>query len=230
MSGTPIGDYHQAEGKAGRMGARLMAIVAEGDRGRALSIATDSGARGCRCAKSEAGVEAGQRHLPATALGNFRVTGQYGMTNGATSSPPPTRGADDLLRPGAGSARAGAARRHRRRPARRSASPCATAAPAPPPTRRRSECLLGVRSRRLADYNIRRSVLEAFRRAGQCRNTFGRQALPMTWDFAESNVLGHSAICWQNAVKYSADNLEALRGGFRCWSAVAPRSATLELH
>ncbi|MEW6037043.1 MAG: DUF1156 domain-containing protein [Pseudomonadota bacterium] len=35
MSGAPIsGDYIKAEGKAGRMGARLMAIVAEGDRGR----------------------------------------------------------------------------------------------------------------------------------------------------------------------------------------------------
>ncbi|MBI2524454.1 MAG: DUF1156 domain-containing protein [Candidatus Rokubacteria bacterium] len=35
MSSTPIaGDYIKAEGKAGRMGARLMAIVAEGKRGR----------------------------------------------------------------------------------------------------------------------------------------------------------------------------------------------------
>src|SRR6266571_3154764 len=35
MSGTPIeGDYIKAEGKAGRMGARLMVIVAEGERGR----------------------------------------------------------------------------------------------------------------------------------------------------------------------------------------------------
>jgi putative DNA methylase len=33
--GRPMsGDYIKAEGKAGRMGARLMAIVAEGDRGR----------------------------------------------------------------------------------------------------------------------------------------------------------------------------------------------------
>ena len=35
MSGTPItGDYIKAEGRAGRMGARLMAVVAEGDRER----------------------------------------------------------------------------------------------------------------------------------------------------------------------------------------------------
>ena len=35
MSGTPLdGDYIKAEGMAGRMGARLMAIVAESDRGR----------------------------------------------------------------------------------------------------------------------------------------------------------------------------------------------------
>ena len=35
MSGTPIaGDYIKAEGKAGRIGARMMAIVTEGERGR----------------------------------------------------------------------------------------------------------------------------------------------------------------------------------------------------
>src|SRR5439155_12302733 len=35
MSETPIeGDYIKAEGRAKRMGARMMAIVAEGDRGR----------------------------------------------------------------------------------------------------------------------------------------------------------------------------------------------------
>ncbi len=35
LSGSPIGgDYIKAEGQAGRMGARLMAIVAEGQRGR----------------------------------------------------------------------------------------------------------------------------------------------------------------------------------------------------
>lgn len=41
MSGTPIApDYIKAEGKAGRMGARLMAVVAEGERGRVYLSST----------------------------------------------------------------------------------------------------------------------------------------------------------------------------------------------
>ena len=56
MSGTPIaGDYIKAEGKAGRMGARLMAIVAEGERGR-VYLAADAGAwRPSRCRRSRRG-------------------------------------------------------------------------------------------------------------------------------------------------------------------------------
>ncbi|MGO3933093.1 DUF1156 domain-containing protein [Rhodopseudomonas pseudopalustris] len=42
MSDVPIGyDYIRAEGKAGRMGTRLLAVVAEGDRGRVYLSPTD---------------------------------------------------------------------------------------------------------------------------------------------------------------------------------------------
>ena len=58
MSGTPIaGDYIKSEGKAGRMSARLMAIVAEGDRGAGVSRA-DLGTRADR-PHGNAGVAAG---------------------------------------------------------------------------------------------------------------------------------------------------------------------------
>ena len=43
MSGTPIaGEYVKSEGKGGRMSARLMAIVAEGDRGRVYLAPTSA--------------------------------------------------------------------------------------------------------------------------------------------------------------------------------------------
>ena len=46
MSGTPIaGDYIKAEGRAGRIGARLVAIVAEGNRGRVYVAPTSEHSR-----------------------------------------------------------------------------------------------------------------------------------------------------------------------------------------
>jgi putative DNA methylase len=54
MSGAPIaGDYIKAEGKAGRMGTRLMAIVAESDRGRVYLPATAEHEAAALRAKSE---------------------------------------------------------------------------------------------------------------------------------------------------------------------------------
>jgi putative DNA methylase len=76
MSGTPIaGDYIKAEGKAGRMGARLMAIVAEGDRARVYLAPTPEHEAIAVKAKPEwkPDVEFFQQAL------GFRV-GNYGMT------------------------------------------------------------------------------------------------------------------------------------------------------
>jgi putative DNA methylase len=63
---------------------------------------------------------------------------------------------------------------------------------------------------RMADYN---SSIATWKPSGeQVMQTYKRQALPMTWDFPESNVMGESAICWKNCVKYTADNLVATAG------------------
>lgn len=75
MSGTPIsGDYLMAEGKAGRIGARLMAIVAEGKRGRLYLPPNKEMEAVARKAKPEwkPDVEFFQKAL------GFRV-GNYGM-------------------------------------------------------------------------------------------------------------------------------------------------------
>ena len=65
LSGAPIsGEHVKAEGMAGRMGARLMAIVAQGKRGR-LYLDPDRGNGGHR-ADGGAGVEAGGKRAEAS--------------------------------------------------------------------------------------------------------------------------------------------------------------------
>ncbi|MGH7740951.1 MAG: DUF1156 domain-containing protein [Candidatus Eiseniibacteriota bacterium] len=76
MSGTPISsDYLKAEGKRGHMGARLMAIVAEGERGRVYLSPTQAHEDAAREAKPDwkPDIEFFQQAL------GFRV-GNYGMT------------------------------------------------------------------------------------------------------------------------------------------------------
>ena len=76
MSGTPMPfEYLRTEAKKGRMGEKLMAIVAEGDRGRVYIAPT---AEQEAIAKSAAPADTPETDLPKRALG-FRVQ-QYGMT------------------------------------------------------------------------------------------------------------------------------------------------------
>ncbi len=76
MSGVPMQfDYLRMEAKAGRMGSRLMAVVAEGDRGRVYLSPTSRHESIALSARPE---DTPQTDLPERALG-FRVQ-QYGMT------------------------------------------------------------------------------------------------------------------------------------------------------
>ena len=75
MSGTPMPfEYLRPEAKAGRMDARLMAIVAEGDRGRVYLAPNPEHEAAARRAKPH---DVPETDLPAKALG-FRVQ-EYGM-------------------------------------------------------------------------------------------------------------------------------------------------------
>jgi putative DNA methylase len=77
MSGAPIsGDYVKAEGRAGRMGTRLMAVVAEGDRQRVYLSPTDEMEAVARKAVPEWRPDAPLPDDPR----NF-WTVQYGFTN-----------------------------------------------------------------------------------------------------------------------------------------------------
>ena len=76
MSGTPMPfEYLRSEAKMGRMGMRLMAIVAESDRGRVYLSPTPEMETIALSAKP---IDVPETELPAKALG-FRVQ-EYGMT------------------------------------------------------------------------------------------------------------------------------------------------------
>ncbi|MCA9833506.1 MAG: DUF1156 domain-containing protein [Thermomicrobiales bacterium] len=46
--------------------------------------------------------------------------------------------------------------------------------------------------------------------ASKMRNSFGRQALPMTWDYGEANPFSSSTGCWDNAISWIEEVVEAL--------------------
>jgi putative DNA methylase len=58
---------------------------------------------------------------------------------------------------------------------------------------------------RCADFN---NSLNRWKPSGQqLMQLFGRQAIPMVWDFAEANIMGEIAVCWYTAVDICADAL-----------------------
>jgi putative DNA methylase len=209
MSGTPIeGDYIKAEGKAGRMGARLMAIVAEGERGRAYLAPTPE-------------MEAIALTAPAKwkPEGNIptRMTGgnctPYGLTTWGDLFTPRQLVAlttfSDLVQDarervktdGIAAGVPDDANSLERGGVRATAYAEAVAA------------LLSFTVSRLADRCS--SICSWDLRDGQgrkpgVRNVFSRQAIPMTWDYVEANPLSEIAASVASAIGRIADVLERL--------------------
>ena len=225
MSDAPIpGDYIKAEGKAGRMGARLMAVVAEGDRERVYLTPTSEQEAAARKAAPEwkPDVEFFQQAL------GFRV-GNYGMTKwsdlftprqlvalttfsdlvmeamarakhdalGARASRPyrvPAGGPsafpgrmNSRLRgndgsEGAGTTKAGGMSAHSGDdlPLRDGGAGTTAYAEA-------IGMYLGCALSKVA--NIGSSIASWMNDRGAFRETFARQAIPIAWDYAESNPL-----------------------------------------
>ncbi|HQJ51455.1 MAG TPA: DUF1156 domain-containing protein [Anaerolineae bacterium] len=193
MSGSPMEGAHiKAEGQAGRMGARLMAIVAEGTQGRVYLSPTPETERAAAKAWPEwkpeqdlVGKSADQlplygmrqywqlftpRQLVALTtfsdlVGEARQRVQHDAV--AAGLPDDGRG---LEAGGSGAA----------------AYADAVAV------------YLGLALDKLADRGSTICSWDATR--DSLRNTFGRQAIPMVWDFAEGNFLSDASGSFANAV------------------------------
>ena len=203
MSGTPIaGDYIKAEGKAGRMGARLMAIVAEGDRGRVYLAPTPEHEAAALEAKPEWKPESSLPDDPR----NF-WTVQYGLKTYSDLFTPRQLVAlttfSDLVQE-----------------ARERVQRDALAAGLPDDKKPLRDGGTGATAYAEAvgvylafalskAANIGSSIASWMSDRGAFRETFARQAIPMVWDFAEANSFADAGGSLGTALDKSAMVLNA---------------------
>lgn len=204
LSGVPIPfEYIRAEGKAGRMGARLMAIVCEGSNGRVYVSANHEQETAASCARP---ADAPDTDLPEQALG-FRVQ-LYGMNKHrdlftarqlaalTTFSELVLEAREQVLAhaTSAGMPAEGRGLEDGGRGAEAYADAVAT--------------YLALAVDKLADYSS--TICSWHSGRDTIRNTFARQAIPMVWDFAEANPLSRSTGNFLGAIEWVAGVVEAV--------------------
>jgi len=203
MSGTPIaGDYIKTEGRAGRMGARLMAIVAEGPNGRVYLPPTPEHEAIAR--------EAKPTWKPETPLApdpRALWTPPYGLTTYGDLFTPRQLEAlvtfSDLV---------GEAMERVRRDALAAGLPDdgvplrdgGTGAQA------YAEAVgvyLAFAVDKCADYW---NSIATWMPRGTVGHAFSKQAIPMTWDFPEANPLSEFHCAWHEAFEWVSKSIETL--------------------
>ena len=201
MSGTPMPfDYLRTEAKHGRLGARLMTIVAEGDRARVYLAPTEAQEA---IAKSATPANIPDTDLPQRALG-FRVQ-QYGMTKwrdlftarqlvalttfSDLVAEAVERVMGDYLDTQISEKHLG-----RKSEAPGYDSPLRDRGRSATAYAEAVSVYLAFALSKQADLG---NSLCAWEPLAQCpRHLFGRQAIPMVWDYAEGNPLGKSSGAW----------------------------------
>lgn len=202
MSGTPISaDHIKAEGKGGRMGARLMGIVAEGARERVYLPPTIEHENAARKAepkwKPETTISGSTQYLGVKPYGMDRFDQLF--TN------------RQLVALGEFSDLVGIARERIRTDAREAGFTDDGISLRDGGTG--SEAYADALATYLSfavDYAANYWSTLATPAEGFIRGTFSMQALPMTWDFAEAPVFGSTSGSWMSAIEWSAKALETL--------------------
>jgi len=205
ISGTPIsGDYIKAEGKAGRMGSRLMAVVAEGDRGR---VYLEPNAEHEEVAK-----QAQPEWKPAGEIPT-RMTGgnctPYGLTTWGDLFTPRQLVALATFADLVSEAKA---RVHRDAVAAGltdDSTPLREGGRGATAYSEAAAVYLGLGVDKATDYNTTLVAWSPTR--DQAKSTFARQALPMVWDYTEVNQLAGAAGDFSISLAGGVRFLEALR-------------------
>ncbi len=189
MSGVPVPRWYvREEGKAGRLGARLMAVVAEGDRTRVYLSPTDAGESiALRVADDAMVSEARATSLsgltPTRAMITGGVCSAYGLSTwGHVFTPRQTLALTTLCD------RVQEARGLVKRAALAAGLPDGSRSLVPEGASAYADAVavyLAFAVSKVA--NIGSSLASWMSDRGAFRETFARQAIPMVWDFAEAN-------------------------------------------
>ncbi len=204
MSDVPVGYEHiRGEGRAGAMGQRLMAIVAEGDRSRVyLTPAPEQEA----LAKEIRGAWSPDMPLPDNPR-DFK-TPNYGLATfgdlftsrqlvALTTFSDLVEAASERVRLDA----ADAGLPDDRGPLRDGGTGATAYAEA-------VGVYLAFALSKLADRGS--TICTWFTERDSTRNTFARQSIPMTWDYAELNTLLRGTGSFLGAVRWTAESIEGL--------------------
>ena len=208
MSGTPIAPYYiKAEGTAGRMGARLMAVVAEGDRGRVYLAPTPE--------HSAIAKEARPKWRPEAAVPE-RLTGGtcygYGLTTFGDLFTPRQLVAlntfSDLVTEA------------RDRVLQDAIAACVPNGDQPFNGRDIAAITyadavtlyMACAVSRLVNYSATLCVWSSHPKDELAKQVFLRQALPMTWDFAETNPFSSAGGTFSTNIEYLHKAVAGLPG------------------
>jgi putative DNA methylase len=217
MSGAPIaGDYIKAEGRGGRMGSRLMAIAAEGKRGRLYLAPTAE--------HEEIANRGAPSWSPETALAddprNF-WTVQYGLTTFGNLFTPRQLVAlntfSDLVNEAMAEVKRDAIAVSLSEDRGFSGGGRGALA--------YSEAV-GVYLGFGVDYAANYWSTIATPAEGFIRGTFARQSLPMTWDYAEAPPFGSTSGNWLAGIEWITKAIEVLPHGSLVGSAAQSDAMT----
>ena len=202
VSGTPMtGDYIKGEGKAGRMGARLMAIVAQGNRERVYLTPDPAHERAARRAtpdwKPELKMPRDRRWFSPPLYG----LPSYGDLFTARQLVALTT-FSDLVDEASAHVRNDAAKAEVASDARSLRDGGAGAAA--------YADAMAVYLAFAVDYAANYWSVIATPADGFIRGTFARQALPMTWDYAEAPPFGNTSGNWLGGVEWISKALDLL--------------------
>jgi len=202
LTGVPIPfKYIRAEGQAGRMGQRLMAIVVEGDRGRAYLSPIENHARTAEQAEPSWKPDIALPHNPR----DFK-TPNYGMSTFGDLFTDRQLVALNTFADLVSEARERVLQDARAAGMADDGVPLAAGGRGATAFADAVAVYLAFALDKLAD---RCSTICSWDTGRvTVRNTFARQAIPMVWDFAEANALSDSTGNWSSCVEWSAEYLD----------------------